>query len=77
MGSGGGGPSEPMASGTGRATQLGPEQMNPDGWEVGGQEAGHLPLLRGRHLQLVWPGVVWQEGVAWQMRKEKGHSKGA
>lgn len=33
-------------------------------WWLGGEgtgRRGHL-LLRGRHLQLVWPGVVWQTG---------------
>lgn len=51
----GGCPSEPMASGTGRATQLGPEQMNRVGWEVGGQEARPPPAPR----KALAAGVAW------------------
>lgn len=34
-------------------------------------------LLQGRHLQLVWPGVASQEGMAWRTRRAEEHSKGA
>lgn len=26
---------------------------------------------------VAWRGMAWREGVAWQMREEEGHSKGA
>lgn len=57
------------------ATQLCPEQMNDDGWEERGQEDEAASLLQGRHLQLAWPGVVWQE--AWLGRRGGAeHGKG-
>lgn len=33
-------------------------------------------LLQGRHLQLVWPGMASQEGVAWRTRRAEEHGKG-
>lgn len=47
----------------GRATWLCPEQMNHGSWETRWQETRGSLLLPGRHLQLVWPGVGWQEDV--------------
>lgn len=41
--------------------------MNDGGWEERGQEDEAASLLQGRHLQLAWPGVVWQE--AWLGRR--------
>ena len=66
---GAGSPPEPLA-GEGREGHTAlhradePRQLGVEG--TGGQ--GHL-LLRGRHLQLVWPGVAWREGMAWQMKE--------
>lgn len=40
-------------------------------WQLGGEGTGGQGrlLLQGRHLQLVWPGAAWREGMAWQTRE--------
>lgn len=44
-------------------------------WQLGGEGPGGHFLRRGRHLQLARPGVVWREGVAWQMTKGEERSQ--
>lgn len=46
-------------------------------WRLGGEGTGGQGrlLLQGRHLQLVWPGAAWREGMAWQTR-ERSKARG-
>lgn len=54
-----------------------PEQKNRGSGEEKGQEDKDGFLLQGRHLQLMWSGVAWQEGVGWQKRKGRTRAMGS
>lgn len=50
-----------------------PRELNRGSGEQKGQEDKGSFLFQGRHLQLMWPGVAWQEGMAWQ--KKEGRTR--